>query len=123
MNIALWVAQILLAALFAFSGSQKSTKSKEQLVASGQTGVAPFPMPVVRFTAIMELAAAVGLTLPWATGIARALTPVAAVGLAVIMVGAAWSHTTLREPKTVAGNVAIFATCLFVAIGRFGQLG
>jgi hypothetical protein len=121
-NVVLWVVQVVLAALFAFSGSQKSTKSKEQLVTAGQTGVALFPMPVVRFTALMELAAAGGLVLPWATGIARVLTPVAAVGLAIVMVGASWAHLRLREVKTTAVTAAVFALCVFVAVARFGQL-
>lgn len=122
MNIALWITQIALATLFAWSGFAKSTMSKERLIASGQTGVAPFPLPVIRFTALMELAAAVGLIVPWWTRIARALTPLAAVGLAAVMVGAAWSHSKLHEIRNTSANTVIFATCLFVAINRFGQL-
>ena len=122
MNVALWSAQVLLAVVFAGSGVAKSTMSKERLLATGQTGAASFPMPVVRFTAAMELLAAVGLTLPWATGIARVLTPMAAVGLGVVMIGAAGSHIRLREARNTAANGVLFALCLFVAINRFGQL-
>jgi hypothetical protein len=121
-NVALWSAQVLLAVVFAGSGVAKSTMSKERLLATGQTGAASFPMPVVRFTAAMELLAAVGLTLPWATGIARVLTPMAAVGLGVVMIGAAGSHIRLREARNTAANGVLFALCLFVAINRFGQL-
>jgi uncharacterized membrane protein YphA (DoxX/SURF4 family) len=121
-DVALWSAQVLLAVLFAGSGVAKSTMSRERLLATGQTGAASFPMPLVRFTAAMELLAAVGLLLPWATGIAPALTPLAAVGLCLVMVGAAGSHIRLREARNTAANGVLFALCLFVAINRFGQL-
>jgi uncharacterized membrane protein YphA (DoxX/SURF4 family) len=123
MNLTLWICQIFLALLFAASGVAKSTMSRDRLIATGQTGIAVYPMPVVRFTAVAELAAAVGLVLPWATGIAPVLTPLAAVGLCVVMVGAASAHTRLREPRSVAANAVLFAVALLVAIGRFAGLG
>lgn len=119
MNIVLWILQGALAAIFLWSGANKISLSRERLIASGQTGIAVYPMPVVRFTAACEIAAAAGLVLPWATGIAPVLTPLAAVGACVIMVGAAAAHTRLREPRNVATNVLIFAAALTVAIGRF----
>jgi uncharacterized membrane protein YphA (DoxX/SURF4 family) len=119
MNVALWIAQGLLAAIFLLSGSLKSTQSKERLIATGQTGVAPFPLPVIRAVAVLELLAAAGLILPRLTGIAPVFTPLAAVGLAVVMLGAAWAHTSLGEYRTVGVNLVLLALCLFVAIGRF----
>jgi hypothetical protein len=95
MNMFLWIVQGLLAVVFLGSGLAKSTMSRERLIATGQTGIALFPTPVVRFTAVCEVLAAVGLLLPWAIGIARALTPLAAAGLCIVMVGAASSHARL----------------------------
>ena len=118
MNIALWAAQVVLAAVFAFSGMAKLTMARERLLATGQTGIAMFPMPVVRFTAAMELMAAVGLVAPWLSGTARILTPLAAAGLCVVMIGAAWAHSRLREPKAVAANTLFFALAVFVLLGR-----
>jgi hypothetical protein len=80
-------------------------------------------MPVVRLTAVGELLAVLGLLLPWATGIARVLTPLAAVGLCVVMVGAASAHARLREPWSVAANAVLFTLALAVAVGRFAGLG
>jgi uncharacterized membrane protein YphA (DoxX/SURF4 family) len=117
-NIALWIGQGLLSLLFAWSGVQKGTRSKASLVASGQTGVQEYPMPFVRFIAFMELLAAVGLVVPWATGILPILTPLAAAGLGIIMLGAARAHARLHEPRNVAANFLILAVCLFVTIGR-----
>jgi hypothetical protein len=123
MNLTLWVFQAVLAVVFAGSGVAKSTMSREKLLATGQTGVALFPMPVVRATAVAELFAVAGLILPWATGIGRVLTPLAALGLCVVMVGAASSHARLREPGNVAVNALLFGLALTVAIGRLAGLG
>ena len=119
MNLALWIAQLVLVVFFTGSGAVKSTMPRQRLLDTGQTGIAMFPMPVVRFTAAMELVAAVGLVLPQLTGIAETLTPLAAVGLCVVMVGAAWAHTRLHEPRNVAVNIALLAVAVFVAVGRF----
>jgi len=55
--------------------------------------------------------------------IGRFLTPLAAVGLCLVMVGAAGSHARLREPRNVAVNAVLFALAVTVAVARFGDLG
>ena len=130
MNIALWVAQSLLALVFAYSGGYKISLPKEALIKAGQTGVSLFPEPVIKVTAVAELLAVAGLILPRATGIAPVLTPVAACGLMIVMVGAILSHSQLlradlaagrgkREAGNLALNVFLLALCVFVAVGRF----
>ena len=125
MNAALWTGQILLAAIFAVSGALKSTMTQQRMLETGQTGAAAYPLPVVRFAAICEILAAVGLVLPLLLGIAPVLTGWAAVGLAVVMVGAMAMHSRLaivqRKPaewRNVGVNVALLAVCVFVAAGR-----
>ena len=118
MNAALWAVQIFLAAVFASSGIAKLTMSKPRMIATGQTGVAPFPLPVIRFTAACEVLAAAGLILPGLLHVAPLLTPLAAVGLMVVMVGAAISHRSLHEYPQVGLNVLLFLLALFVAVGR-----
>ena len=123
MNTVLWIVTGLLAVVFAVSGVAKSTMSRDRLIATGQTGIAPFPMPLVRAVAFCELLAVAGLILPWASGTARVLTPVAALGLVAIMYGAAVSHASLREPKPVAANLILLLLCVFVAASRIAALG
>jgi uncharacterized membrane protein YphA (DoxX/SURF4 family) len=125
MNAALWTGQVLLAVLFAVSGALKSVMSRQRMLETGQTGAAAYPLPVVRFTAICELLAAVGLVLPRLLGIAPVLTGWAAVGLAVVMLGAMAMHGRLaivrHEPaewRNAGINVALLAVCVFVAAGR-----
>ncbi|HEY5926963.1 MAG TPA: DoxX family protein [Kofleriaceae bacterium] len=131
MNIALWTVQSFLAAIFAGSGLYKGTQPKQRVVASGQTGVVWYSQPFIRFIALAELAGAAGLVLPWLTGRARVLTPLAAGGLAVIMVGAAASHARLarqggpsrrKELFNVSANIALLGACSLVAIARAHQL-
>jgi hypothetical protein len=117
-NLVAWIAQGLLAMVFAGSGVAKSIMSRERLLATGQTGAVEFPMRVVRFTAFMELLAAVGLIAPWALDIAPWLTPVAAAGLIVIMVVAAITHWRLGEPRNVVGNVVLMTLCVVVIAVR-----
>ncbi|WP_158882500.1 DoxX family protein [Amycolatopsis anabasis] len=119
MNVALWISQGLLALTCAVSGSLKSTMSMERMLATGQTGVRGFPLPVIRVVAGAELLAAPGLILPWWTGIAPVLTPLAACSFGVLMIGAALSHGRLREFGSVSVNLLLCALCVFVAAGRF----
>ncbi len=118
MNALLWTLQGTLAAIFTVSGLAKIIQPKERLIAIGQTGVTPFPVPVIRFTAFCELLGAVGILLPWLLGVDRFLTPVAAGGFAIVMVGAVASHAYLREPRIVALTVAIFVAAVTVVAGR-----
>ncbi|MEV4062012.1 DoxX family protein [Nonomuraea dietziae] len=74
----------------------------------------------VRFIGIAELAGALGLILPAVTGIAPILTPLAATGLAVIMVLAALAHVRRKAPAAIAMKAALFLLAAFVAWGRFG---
>lgn len=123
MNLVLWIFQATLAVTFLGSGVSKISMSRQRLIDTGQTGIAVYPMPVVRLTAACELLAAVGIILPWVTGIARILTPLAAAGLCIVMIGAAIAHARLREPRNVAINAVLFAMALAVAIGRLNDLG
>jgi uncharacterized membrane protein YphA (DoxX/SURF4 family) len=121
MNAFLWTLQALLAIVFLASGVSKSSLSKEKLVAMGQTGVGPLPMPLVRFGAICELFGVLGILLPWGTGIAPILTPLAACGFAVIMVVAISAHVHLREVTNSLATTAILIVSLVVAIARFAS--
>jgi len=118
MNALLWTLQGSLAAIFTTSGLAKISQPKERLIASGQTGVAPFPLPLIRITAFCELLGAFGILVPRMVGIAEFLTPAAAGGFAIVMVGAIASHAHLREPRNVALTVAIFISAVIVAVGR-----
>jgi uncharacterized membrane protein YphA (DoxX/SURF4 family) len=117
-----WIVTTLVAAVFTVSGIAKSTLSRTRLIETGQTGIAPFPMPVVRLIAVCELLAVIGLYAPWLSDTARFLTPTAAAGLTALMIGAAISHASLKEPRAVATNVILLTACTYLATIRFAAL-
>lgn len=119
MTVFLWIAQIVLAAMFALAGVQKSTQPVEKLAAK-LPWVADHSTGTVRFIGLMELAGAIGLIAPAATGILPVLTPLAATGLAVVMVLAMNTHRRRHEPGAIAFNAVLFVLAVLVAWGRFG---
>jgi uncharacterized membrane protein len=119
MNVFLWILQAVLALMFAMAGVLKATQPKDKLVIR-LPWVADFSQGTVRLIGIAELAGALGLILPAATGIAPVLTPLAAAGLAVIMVLAAITHARRKEPGAIAFNAALFVVAVVIAWGRFG---
>jgi uncharacterized membrane protein YphA (DoxX/SURF4 family) len=82
-SVSLWVAQSLLAVLFLFAGVAKLTMPPAVLVQ--QSGL---PFGFLRFIAVAEISGAAGLVLPGLLRIRRDLTPIAAIGLILIMAGA-----------------------------------
>jgi uncharacterized membrane protein YphA (DoxX/SURF4 family) len=119
MNVALWVVQAALAVAFLFTGGNKILRSKDALAKLGMTFVEDFSAMSVKLIGAAEVLGALGLILPRATGIAPVLTPIAAVGLAIIMIGAAVTHLRRKESKAVGPNVLLFVLAAFVAVGRF----
>jgi hypothetical protein len=118
MNTVVWIIQGILALMFVMAGVMKSTQPKEKLVKS-LPWVNHFSMQTVRFIGISELLGAIGLIVPKVTGILPLLTPIAATGLAVIMILAAAHHLPKKEYKEVAFNTILLVLSAIVAIYRF----
>lgn len=119
MNTLLWILQIVLAVAFAFAGIGKLTQPREKL-AERMGWVEDFSQGTVRLIGALELLAAVGLVLPAATGILPWLTPLAALGLVVVMLLAIPVHVRRHELPNVAVNVVLALVAAFVAWQRFG---
>ena len=119
MNVVLWVLQGALAAIFVMAGVMKSTQPKDKLV-KRLPWVEDFSPGTVRFIGAMELLGAIGIILPAVTGVAVVLTPLAATGLAVLMLLAALTHVRRREPSGVVFTVVLMLAAAVVAWGRFG---
>lgn len=120
MNVALWICAGLLSAVLLLAGIGKLVVPKQKLSQMpGATWTKTVSVGFVTFLGVVEVAGAAGLILPAVTGIAPILVPVAAVGVVVLMAGAAVTHGRLREPAGVATNLAYLALAAFVAWGRF----
>ena len=118
MNIALWIVQAVLALAFGMAGVMKLTQPKEKLAA--QMGwVEDFAPTTVKLIGGLELLGAIGLILPLLTGILPWLTPLAAVGLVLTMIGAMLTHLRRHENQMVIANGALLLLAAVVAYGRF----
>jgi DoxX-like family len=120
MNMALWIVAGLLAVGSLAGGSLKLILPKDKLAASGWGWVEDFSAGTVRTIGTLEVLAAVGLILPAALDIAPVLVPVAAVGLALLLIGATVTHLRRHEAKVMVVPLALLALSVFVALGRFG---
>jgi uncharacterized membrane protein len=120
MNIALWIIAGLLAAVFLIAGANKLLIPQEKLAkAPGGGWVLDFSAGFVKALGAVEILGAVGLILPALLDIAPVLVPLAALGLALIMTGAAIVTFRRQEFKHVLLNLTYLALALFVAWGRF----
>ena len=119
MNIFLWVLAGVLAAVFLLAGARKATQPMAKL-AEAMSFVNDASEAQVRAIGVVEILGALGLILPAATGVAVVLTPLAAAGLAITMVGAAVVHARRKEFPNIAVNVVLGGLALLVAILRFG---
>lgn len=110
----LWVLQALLALLFLLAGGVKLVLPIETL-----TKQMALPGQFVRFSGAAEVLGALGLILPGLLGIRPGLTPLAAAGLVIIMIGAI--AVTLAGGAVAAALIPLTVGLLsaFVAYGRW----
>ncbi len=119
MNLSLWIVSGLLAAVFLFAGSTKVFTPRKKLAdAPGGGWVLDFSAGFVKALGALEILGAVGLILPALLDVAPMLVPLAALGLGVIMVGAAAVEFHRREFRHVLVNLTYLALIAFVAWGR-----
>lgn len=119
MNIILWIIQVLLALLFLFAGGTKLVLSTEVLMSMSSPNAIPLPGLFLKFIGVVEVLGALGLVLPGLLRIKPGLTPLAAAGLAILMIGAtvvtiAGDGFAMALPALVVGLLAAF-----VAYGRW----
>lgn len=119
MNIALWIIQVLLALVFLFAGGTKLLLPIDVLTSMGSPNQVHLPALFIRFLGVCEVLGALGLILPGLFRKRTDLTPLAAAGLVIIMIGAT-VLTIIGDgigaalPPLVAGLL-----CAFVAYGRW----
>jgi len=115
-NYALWIVQGLLAVLFLFAGGMKLVLPIEAM-----TKEMPLPGPFLRFIGVAEVLGAIGLILPGVLRIRQGLTPLAAAGLVIVMIGATvltWASLGVA-PALMPLMVGLLAA--FVAYGRWAS--
>ena|SRR5579883_1960605 len=118
MNIALWIVQILLALVFLMAGVMKASQPIEKLQKNMNWTKHVSP-GFVRVVGVLEILGALGLILPVATHILPWLTPVAAIGLVLTMIGAIITHVRLKEAGQAAMPLVLLLLSLFIVLGYF----
>jgi len=120
MNIALWIIQVLLAGMYGMAGSMKAFTPDKVRTNPQMTWAHDKQDGYIRFVGISELLGAVGLIIPALTGILPWLTPLAAVGLALIQVLAIFTvHLPKKEYQVIPVNIVLLVLAIVAAYGRF----
>ena len=116
MTKTLWTIQVLLAALFIFAGGFKLVTPIEEMVKQ-----MPVAMPgwFLQFIGVCEVLGGLGLILPGLLRIKPGLTPLAAVGLVIIMIGATVISVMGPSAVTALFPLATGILAAFVAYGRW----
>lgn len=120
MDTVLWIVQILLAGLFLATGMTKLTQPRLKMAKGPMRWAAEVTDRQFRAIGVLEILGAMGLILPDALGITPILLPLAAIGLALTMVGAIATHVRYEEVQRVAVPVVVLGLALFVAVGHVG---
>ena len=119
MNVALWIIQVLLALLFLFAGGTKLILPIEVLTSMGSPNQVHLPGLLVRFIGVCEVLGALGLILPGLLRIRPSLTPLAAAGLVIIMIGATVLTVAGGDVAPALFPLVVGLLAAFVAYGRW----
>src|SRR5580658_1031014 len=118
MNTALWIIQGLLAAFFLMPAYKKLSTPKEKLIEMKQIKPGESTLRV-RLLGLVELLGSVGIIVPYLTGILPVLTPLAAVGFGIVMVGAIVVHYKINDFKVLPLLGLVLVLSGVVAFYRF----
>ncbi len=114
MNVALWIVQVLLACVFLFAGGVKFAIPIAEMTKG--TSLAGW---FLHFVGICEILGALGMILPGITRIRTGLTPLAACGLVIIMIGATWVSVVAMGVRSGVTPFVVGLLAVFVAYGRW----
>jgi hypothetical protein len=117
MNIVLWILQALLTLMFLFAGGSKFYYSAAQMAAMSPNSVV-LPDLFIKFIGVCEILGAFGLILPGLLKIRRQLTPLAALGLLIIMIGAVVVSVLGPGVGTAVPALVLALLCALVLYGR-----
>jgi hypothetical protein len=120
MNVILWILQVLLALLFVLvAGGPKLILPLSVLMQAGSPNQIMFPGWFIRFIGVCEVLGGLGLVLPGLVRTRQYLTPLAALGLAIIMIGAVVVTAMADGVKMAIGPFVFLLLLLFIAYARW----
>jgi uncharacterized membrane protein YphA (DoxX/SURF4 family) len=117
MDALIWIIQSLMAVLFVFHGiAMFNPPPPVQESVIQKMG---YSLPLLKVIGTLEVLGGLGLILPSWTRIMPVLSPLAALGLVIIMIGAVVSHARQGEGKQTLATSVVTLLLVFVAVGRF----
>lgn len=119
MNILLWIIQILLALLFLFAGGMKLIVPADVLMQQAPPDSTQFPAMLLKFIGLVEVLGGLGLILPGVFKKRTELTPLAAAGLVIVMIGAVVISAKDHGIGAAVTPLITGLLCAFVAYGRW----
>ena len=117
MDVFVWISQAVLVFVFGASGITKLVRTRDELLQKTPY-VEDFSQVEVQGIGILEILGALGVVAPVATGIFTRLTPIAAAGLGLLMMGATLTHMRRGEFKYLPMNGLLFFLTVVVAVAR-----
>jgi len=132
-NIVMWILQLALAFIFVNRGLRKIFTSKEAIRKSFEW-METLPSNQIKVLGMIELLSALGLVLPFLLGLFFFIVPLAAIALATINLLALYLRQNVRAEQikgrhnlhraiSSLDNLSYLVAALYIAIGRFWQLG
>jgi len=118
MNTVVWVIQGLLTTVFAIAGFMKMAAPKSVLE-ENMGWVKDYSKTMVKVIGTCELMGAIGLVAPMSFNVLPILTPIAATGLAVVMILATRTHLIRKEYPKIGITIFLFVVSVFIAVNRF----
>ncbi|MGI8417234.1 MAG: DoxX family protein [Nakamurella sp.] len=123
MSLIGWILALVLALAFAASGGLKLATPKSKLAENpNMAWTEDFSGAAIKAIGAVEVIGALGVVLPWLFNIAAVLTPLAALGLAIVMAVAMVVHVRRKEQKPLPINAVLLVLALIVMVIRFAQL-
>lgn len=122
MNTAIWIIQGLMAAVFVMAGTMKLTQPKPTLNEKLGGWVNDYSALALKGIGALEISGAIALVLPMLLNKYLLLTPLAAIGLTLTMIGASVVHLRRKENKEMIINMVIAALLIAVVVGRKAML-
>jgi uncharacterized membrane protein YphA (DoxX/SURF4 family) len=115
LHVTLWVVQVLLALLFLFAGAMKFIMPPAEMTKQ----MPSMPINFLYFIGVCELLGGLGMVLPGLLKVRTGLTPLAAAGLVIIMIGAVVISYQVQGPQGIALPLVVGILAAFVAYGRW----
>jgi putative oxidoreductase len=121
LNITLWIVQGLTATLMLMSAYMKIATPILEL-SSKWKWTGELPETVVRLLGVIDLLGGIGIILPALLRIKPSLTPLAAVGIILLMISASVFHISRGEASVIGSNIILMFLASFIAWGRYKKL-